>query len=154
MEKWVTRISRALMMGLAWGGAWVPVGVVGARLLVRELDPEHIGGPLYAGFICGLIFSAVAGFASGRSQLRELSLSRAAVSGVMSGLSASVLWLLLVLASGIGDAVFEPLPWFMIAIVCSAWVVMGGITAVGSVWIARQLEAPPRSSAHASASKQ
>ena len=78
------------MMGLAWGFAWVPIGVVGARLFVGELDPPHIGGPLYAGFICGSIFSALTGLASGR-RLSEMSSTYAAGWGAASGALAGVL---------------------------------------------------------------
>ena len=86
----VTRISRAAMMGLAWAFAWVPIGVVGARVFVGELDPPHIGGPLYAGFICGSIFSALAGLASGR-RLSEMSSAHAAGWGAASGALAGVI---------------------------------------------------------------
>ena len=51
----VTTFSRALMMGLAWAAAWLPVGMIAGALLVGELEPEHIGGPLYAGIPCGAI---------------------------------------------------------------------------------------------------
>jgi len=87
----VTRISRAAMMGLAWAGAWVLAGLLPARLIVGELEPEHIGGPLYAGFICGAIFSELAGMASGRRRLDDLSSYRAAAWGAMSGLCVGVL---------------------------------------------------------------
>ncbi len=91
MKKWITRISHAAMMGLAWGVVWLPAGLVGGPLVAGELEPEHIGGPLYAGFICGAIFSELAGIASGRRRLDELSRVRAAASGAMSGLSGGVL---------------------------------------------------------------
>jgi hypothetical protein len=91
MEKLVTRISRAAIMGLAWAGVWVAVGLLPARLIVGELEPEHIGGPLYAGFICGAVFSELAGIASGRRRLDELSSSQAAVWGAASGLFVGVL---------------------------------------------------------------
>src|SRR5688572_22904501 len=147
MEKWVTRISRALMMGLAWAGVWVPAGVAVAGLLLDELDPEHIGGPLYSGFLCGSIFSAVAGIAAGRRRLSELSVSWAAVLGAVSGLLGWALWFLLVLSSVVGDTNPEPLPWQLIGTVVSSLTVLSGMTGVGSVWVARLLEAPPRSSA-------
>ncbi|HYN09715.1 MAG TPA: hypothetical protein VES67_20200 [Vicinamibacterales bacterium] len=87
----MTRISRAAMMGLAWAGAWVLAGLLPARLIVGELEPEHIGGPLYAGFICGTVFSELAGMASGRRRLDELSPYRAAAWGALSGLFVGVL---------------------------------------------------------------
>jgi hypothetical protein len=141
MEKWVTRISRALMMGLAWAGVWVPAGVAVAGLMLDELDPEHIGGPLYSGFICGSIFSAVAGIATGHRRLGELSWSRAAVSGAVSGLLGWALWFLLVLLSVVGDTNPEPLPWYLISVVFCSLTVVSAITGAGSVWVAKLLQA-------------
>jgi hypothetical protein len=87
----LTRISRAALMGLAWAPSWVIAGLLPFRLIAGELDPEHIGGPLYAGFICGAVFSALAGVAAGRHRLHELSVSRAAGWGAASGLFVGVL---------------------------------------------------------------
>src|SRR5687767_15577413 len=78
MDSFITRISRAAVMGLGWAFVWVVVGVVGAGLFLDELDPPHIGGPLYSGFVCGTLFSAVGGFASGRRRLEDMSLAGAA----------------------------------------------------------------------------
>ena len=153
MEKWVTRISRALMMGLAWAGVWVPAAVAVAGLLLDELDPEHIGGPLYSGFLCGSMFSAVAGIAAGRRRLSELSWSRAAVSGAVSGLFVSMLWWFLVLLSVVGDTNPEPLPWHLLGAVLPSLTVVCAITGIGCVWVARQLVAPPRNSAEAGAAR-
>lgn len=61
MKTWRRRIGRTAMMGLAWAAAWVPVGSLAGWLMVGELEPEWIGGPLYTGFLCGAMFSAVAG---------------------------------------------------------------------------------------------
>ena len=91
MQTWVAHISRAGMMGLAWAAVWVPAGMVTARLILGELDPEHIGGPLYAGFICGAMFSELAGIASGQRRLDELSPVRAMAWGAASGLFGGVL---------------------------------------------------------------
>jgi hypothetical protein len=91
MAEWVTRIGRAATMGLAWALLWVPIGMVAGRLIAGDLDPEHIGGPLYAGFICGAVFSALTGLASGRCRLDELAASWAAAWGSVSGLVVGVL---------------------------------------------------------------
>jgi len=61
MQKWATRISRPFMMGLAWGLLWVPGGVLVGRLIVGEVEPEWVGAPLYAGFLCGVSFSVSGG---------------------------------------------------------------------------------------------
>lgn len=79
------------MMGLAWAVVWVPAALLPARLIVGELEPEHIGGPLFAGFICGTMFSELAGIASGCRRLDELSSYRAAAWGAASGLFVGVL---------------------------------------------------------------
>ena len=132
MDNWVTRISRALMMGLAWAVVWVPVGAVAGRLIVGELEPEHIGGPLYAGFLCGAIFSAVAGIASGRRRLRELSFSQAGAWGAVSGLLVGVLPFVL------GDQHGSERPvWILPVVVTSSLTLMSAASAVGSAWLAR-----------------
>lgn len=87
----MTRISRAALMGLAWAGIWVLAGLVPARLIAGELEPEHIGGPFYVGFICGTVFSELAGIASGRRRLDDLSSYRAAAWGAAGGLFVGVL---------------------------------------------------------------
>jgi hypothetical protein len=90
MKNLVTRLSRAAMMGLAVAAAWVPVGVIAGPLFVGELEPEHIGGPLYSGFVCGAVFYVLAGIASGR-RLGDLPASQAAAWGAASGLFTGVL---------------------------------------------------------------
>jgi hypothetical protein len=91
MNKWITPISRAAMMGLAWALAWLPFGVAGGRLLVGEVEPEHLAGPLFSGFLCGAMFTALTGMASGRRRLGDLSALRAAAWGAASGLFVGVL---------------------------------------------------------------
>lgn len=90
MGNLVTRFSRAAMMGLAFVAAWLPVGMIAGSLYVGELEPEHIGGPLYTGLVCGTVFSALAGIASGR-RLADLSAYQAAAWGAMSGLFTGML---------------------------------------------------------------
>ena len=130
--KWVTRVSRALMMGLAWAAVWVPAGVVAARFIVGELDPEHIGGPLYAGVLCGTAFAAVAGIASGRRKLHELSFSQAALRGAVSGLLVGALPFVL------GDGSGEGGPWYFWIALCSTLSLLGAVSALASVWLARR----------------
>lgn len=132
--KWFERISRAAMMGLAWAGAWVPVGALAGGLIVGELEPEHIGGPLYAGFLCGALFSAVAGIAAGRRTLAALSLSLAAVRGALSGLLAGGLWLILVFGSG------NPAQWLLFAAVVGSLTLVSAISGVGSALLAGKLK--------------
>lgn len=136
MEKWVIRICRALMMGLGWGAAWVPIGVFVASLFVAELDPPHIGGPLYVGFTCGVIFSAVAGLASGRRRLDELSFSRAAASGAVAGAAIPLILF------AVGDGSFEEGPWQAWAAFVSVAILASTVSALGTVFLARSAKTP------------
>ena len=136
--KWVNRTCRALMMGLAWGALWVPVGVVGARMIVGELDPEHIGGPLYAGFLCGSVFSAFAGIASGRRRLGELSFLGAGAWGAVSGVFVGALPFVL----GDEHASDRP-PWVLPVVVMSAMTLIASVSAVVSAWLGRVLRETP-----------
>ena len=132
METWLTRIGRALMMGLAWAVVWVPVGMAAGSVIVGELEPEHIGGPLYAAFLCGSIFSAVAGIASRRRRLGELSFSRAAASGAVSGLLIGMLPFVL------GDQKGSERPlWILPVVVIGSLTLLCAVSAVVSAWLAR-----------------
>jgi hypothetical protein len=73
-------------MGLAWATAWIPLGMMGSMRFAGELEPEWIAGPLYAAVICGAVFAAISGIASGRRRLDQLSVRTAAAWGAMSGL--------------------------------------------------------------------
>jgi hypothetical protein len=119
------------MMGLAWAVAWVPVGSFVGWLMVGELEPEWIGGPLYAGFLCGAIFSLVAGLADGRRGLAEISLPRSCVRGALSGLLGGGLWLVLVVLSG-------P-PWWTLleGAVVGSLTLLSAVSGVGSALLAR-----------------
>jgi hypothetical protein len=136
MKKWFGRVGRAAMMGLAWAGAWVPVGAVLGGIIAGELEPEHIGGPLYAGFLCGALFSAVAGIASGRRTPAGLSLSLAGARGALSGLLGGGLWMLLVFGGGPGDDA----PWLLFAAVVGALTLISAASGVGSALLARALD--------------
>ena len=61
------------------------------RLIVGEVEPEHVGGALYPSFLCGALFSALSGIATGRVRLDDLSVSRAAAWGAVSGVLVGAL---------------------------------------------------------------
>ena len=96
MKKWFTRIGRAAMMGLAWPAAWVPVGSLAGWLIVGEMEPEWIGGPLYAGFLCGATFSLLAGAADAKGAGDEMSLPQSGMVGAVSGMAVGGLSLVVV----------------------------------------------------------
>ena len=133
MKKWFERIGRAAMMGLAWAGAWVPVGALAGGLIVGELEPEHSGGPLYAGFLCGAGYSAVTGIAAGRRTLAGLSLSLAGVRGVLSGLLVGGLWVVVALLS-------DPPKWLLNVAVVGSLTLLSAVSGVGSALLARMLK--------------
>jgi hypothetical protein len=140
MQKGLIRIGRAVLLGLAWAAAWVPVGLLAAWLVVGELDPASIGGPLYAGFLCGAMFSMVAGIADGRRELAEMSLQRSGARGAVAGLLVGGLWVVLELLS-------NPPQWILnIAVVGSLTLLSAG-SGVGSALLARMVKSDAR--AHA-----
>jgi len=130
MKQWVLRIRRAAMMGLAWAVAWVPVGSLAGLLIEGELEPEWTGGPLYAGFLCGAMFSVVAGIADNRGRLDEMSLLRAGISGVTSGLLAGGLWLVVALLS-------DPPQWLLYGAVVGSLALLSAVSGVMSALLGR-----------------
>ena len=130
MKKWPIRIGRAAMMGLAWAAAWVPVGSLAGWLIVGELEPEWIGGPLYAGFLCGAMFSTVAGIADGRRALDEMSLPLSGFRGAVGGLLVGALWLVLALIS-------DPPRWLLEGAVVGSLTLLSAASGVGSALLAR-----------------
>jgi hypothetical protein len=117
-------------MGLAWAAAWVPVGSLAGWLLVAELEPEWIGGPLYAGFVCGAVFAVVSRIADGSSALGEMSLPRSGIAGAVSGLLAGGLWLTVVLLS-------DPPLWRLEGAVVGGLTALSAISGVASALLAR-----------------
>jgi hypothetical protein len=130
MTNWLIRIRRAGLMGMAWAAAWVPVGSVVGWMIVGELEPEWIGGPLYAGFVCGAVFASVAGIAGGRRRLDEMSLTRAGARGAVSGLLVGSLWLVVVLLS-------DPPLWLLEGGVVGALTILSAVSGIGSALLGR-----------------
>ena len=129
MNSWWRRIRAGLGMGLIWavGGA----GVGGLMELVANFVPAlnfiDMWIPLFAipGFVGGLIFSVVIGFAARHRRFEELSLRAFAAWGALGGVA------LVALAAVIGwGGPFLALPFIMMS--------AGG--AAGSLAIARRAE--------------
>jgi hypothetical protein len=129
--KTLTKAGRALLMGFAWAAIWVPIGSLAGTLMVGEMEPEHVGGSLYPSLLGGALFSAIAGLASGRRRLDEISFSRASVLGAVSGLVIGVLPFTLG-----GDIKVTP-AWILPAIVIGTLTPACALSAVASVWVAR-----------------
>jgi len=101
---WAHRVGRALWMGVAWAGVWLLPSMVVGSLIVGELEPEHLGGAIFAGVPCGIIFSVVSGHAARRRRWKELSVPSAIAYGALIGA------LLVVLLFLVGDQTGHPHP--------------------------------------------
>ena len=132
MEKWVTRFGRAVMVGFAWAAGWMPVGMISGALRVGELEPEHIGGPLYAGVLCGTVFALISGIASGRRKYGDLSFARAAAYGLVTGALIGLLPFV------IGDQKASDRPvWLLPLVLSSSMAAISAVSGVVSVILAR-----------------
>jgi hypothetical protein len=134
MHKWMTRIGRAALMGFAWAVVWVPIGMLTGRLIVGEVEPEHVGGSLYPSFLCGALFSALSGIATGRVRLDDLPVSRAAAWGAVSGMLIGALPF--VLGGDQHNPGERPL-WVLPVAVISSLAVLSAFSAAISLPIAR-----------------
>ena len=134
MTTWVTRIGRALMMGVAWAAAWIPIAILLAVIVDPDdsMDEPWFAAGAYAGFLCGTVFSAVAGIAAGRRRLGELSFSRAAAWGAVAGLLIGVLPFVL----GSQNAGEHPL-WVLPVVLIGTMTLMSATSAVVSALLAR-----------------
>lgn len=132
MQKWVTRISRALMMGLAWAVAWMPIGLLVGFIVDRDgsMDEPWIAAGTYPGFLCGVVFSVAAGFAARRRRLDQLSLAFAGTRGLVSGLLVGGLWVIVALLS-------DPPKWLLNLAVVGSLTLLSAISGVGSALLAR-----------------
>ena len=132
MTKWLRRLGAALMMGLAWAAAWLPIGLLIGLIVDPDgtMDEPWVAVGTYPGFLCGVIFSAVAGIGKGRRRLAELSLHGAATWGAVSGLLGGGLWLVLVLLS-------DPPQWLLNVVVVGSLTLLSAVSGVGSALLAR-----------------
>src|ERR1051325_11446602 len=93
MKKWLRRIRGAIGMGLTWAAIWGGAGslvTLGVGLATGSRPdapfPLMFGA---AGFVAGVIFSAVLGLAEGRRRFDQMSLPRFAAWGATGGLLLS-----------------------------------------------------------------
>ena len=119
-------------MGLGWGAAWVPAALL-VGLIVDpndSMDEPWLLVGMLPGFLCGAVFSAVAGIADGRRGLDELSFIPAGARGVLSGLLVGGLWLVVALLS-------DPPNWLLNAVVVSSLTVLSAVSGVAAALLAR-----------------
>lgn len=132
MDKWMT-LGRAGLMGLAWASCWLLPSMIAGSIYAGELEPEHIGGALFAGFPGGFVFALLAGIASGRRQLGDLSFARAGVTGALAGALVGTLPFLLGDQHDPGD---RPL-WILPAAVIVSMTGISLVSAMIAVQVAR-----------------
>ena len=133
MQKLTAQFGRAALMGLMWAAVWLQPSMIGGSIRHGELEPEHIGEAL-AGFPSGFLFAFFAGVASGRRRPGDLSLTRAAACGAISGALVGMLPTLIGSQHAPGDRPLWVLPVVMtagMAAVCAA-------SALVSRWVGRR----------------
>ena len=116
-------------MGAAWAGLWLLPSMIVGSAIVGELEPEHIGGAIYAGVPCGFVFSLLSGHASSLRRWVEMSATRAFLLGALSG--PILVAILLLLGSDADNG------WRLWVPVTAALSIASALTAVGSYWANR-----------------
>ena len=141
MKKWLIRIGRGAAMGLGWGAAWVPIALLVGQIVDPNdsMDEPWLIVGMLPGFLCGAVFSVVAGIAGGRHGLDELSFRRAGAWGVASGLLVGGGWLVLALLS-------DPPKWLLNVVVVGSLTLLSAVSGVGAALMARmgKSDASPR----------
>ena len=133
MKKWLIRIGRAAMMGLAWAVAWAPLAVVIGTMIVdsdNSMDEMWALAGIYPGFLCGAVFFAVLGIAERHRKLDELPLSRVGAWGAVSGLLVGGLWVVVALLS-------DPPQWLLYGAVVGSLTALSAVSGVASSLVAR-----------------
>jgi hypothetical protein len=88
----------------------------------------------YPGFLGGVVFSAVLGIAAGRRRFDELSLARVGAWGAAAG------FLVGALPFAVGESTTEFPLWLLAVVVIGSITLLSGISAAGSLALARRAE--------------
>ena len=138
-------IGSAIGVGFAWFlfGAFIGLivfeGLVDPDGKIADIWPAVLG---YPGFFGGITFFTLTRVFEHR-RLHEVSLSRAAIWGALSGPLLMALFLLGITTGILGDFKGDRIPWPGIARVTGLMVPVFAIAGWFSVWMARQVAAPP-----------
>lgn len=135
MNTWLGRIRRTFLLALAWAAAWAPLGVIVGLIVDSDgaMDEPWIAVGAYPGFLCAIVFAVLVGLTARRRKLDELSSSRAAVLGALSGL----LVIVPVFTAALGTPnTAHPFYIWRVAIM-GAVTLLSSISAVASVLVAR-----------------
>ena len=134
MARWLRRVRGAVLMGLTWAVIWAPVAVVIGMIVDPDgsMDEMWVAIGAYAGFLGGLVFSAVLGVVGARRRFDELSLSRVAGWGALAGLLVGSL------PFTVGTPTTELPLWMLAAVVVGPITLLSGVSAAGSLALARR----------------
>jgi hypothetical protein len=139
-------IRNAIGVGLAWFfiGAFIGLivfeGLVDPDGKIADIWPAVLG---YPGFLGGVTFFALTRILERGRKLHELSYSRAAICGALSGPVWMALFVLGVATGALADFKGDRVPWVGIAQVTGIMVPAFAFLGWCSAWMARQIAAPP-----------
>jgi hypothetical protein len=137
MKKWLRRIRGAVLMGLTWALAWLPVGLLLGMILDPDgsMDEPWVLVGTLPGFLAGVVFSAVLGIAAARRKLDELSVAKVGAWGAVAGLLIGSLPFVL------GDQGPDAKRvWLLPVVVISSITLLSAVSAAGSLVLARKSE--------------
>jgi len=138
VKKWLRRIRGAIGMGLSWAAAWGAAGmIVMLGFLLRTGSRPDAPFPLMfgaAGFVAGLVFSAVLGLVEGRRRFDQMSVPRFAAWGAAGGFLLSATFVLAVSLAG------DPAFLWNLVIVGPVFAVAAAGSAAGSLALARRAQ--------------
>jgi hypothetical protein len=139
-------IGSAIGLGLAWFlvAAFIALivfeGLVDPDGKIADIWPAVLGYPAFFG---GLIFFTLVRVLERSRRLHEVSLPRAATWGALSGPVLMALFVLGMATGVLGDFKGDRIPWLGMAQVTGIMVPAFAVAGCLSVWMARQIEAPP-----------
>ena len=139
-------IGGAIGVGLAWFfiAAFIALivfeGLVDPDGKIADIWPAVLGYPAFFG---GLTFFTLTRIFERGRRLHELSLSRAAIWGALSGPVLTALFVLGMTTGVLGDFKGDRVPWLGITQVTGLMIPVFAIAGCFSAWMARQVAAPP-----------
>ena len=139
-------IRNAIGLGLAWFlvGAFIGLivfeGLVDPDGKIADIWPAVLG---YPGFFGGVVFYTLTRVLERGRRLHEVSFSRAAIWGALSAPLMVGAFVLGIGTGILGDFKGDRVPWLGIVQVTGAMVPAFAIAGWLSVWMARQVAAPP-----------
>ena len=146
-RRWLRRVRGAIAMGLTWAAVWAPAAVLAGLIVDPDgsMDEMWVAVGAYPGFLGGVVFSVVLGIAAGRRRFDELSLARVGAWGAAAGLLVGTLPFVL------GEPTTETPLWLLAGGVIGSITLLSGLSAAGSLALARMGETRALAAARAEA---